>query len=140
MKRILIIAMMLLLTGCTVEINVNEVEEYWDEIDGVEYVNFDVFAGHALYFYEEDGVPYVDYMRYGSGVPVILRKTSEIEFDGNKMYVSFNAYIGDRETTGDQVTFTSDTTLDYTLEYSDGNIVLNDMVFVETDIPCHDGC
>ncbi len=134
MKRMLVLLVVIFLSGCSIEINVQEVEEYWDEIEGVEFANFDVFAGHGLYFYTEAGTPYCKYMKYGSGVPVIFEIDSEIEFVEEKMIIKLPENVLGPWDDGNDGYF------EFELTYDDGNIVWDDMIFVETDITCHDGC
>ena len=130
MKRILVVLLIILLSGCTIDIK--EYDEYWNDIEGKEYYNGDVWAGHSIYFYLDGNIAMCKYMRHGSGIPVLFEMDSEITFEDDYMIVQL------LETT-DFLTSIAEP-VDVILYYEDGDIIWDDMVFEEADITCHDGC
>ena len=130
MKRILVVLLIILLSGCTIDIK--EYNEYWNEIEGKEYANYDVWAGHGLYFYIDGNIAMCKYMNYGSGVPVIFEMDSEVTFEDDYMIVQFFDDLDNPRDDGEIV--------DIILYYEDGNIIWGEMVFEESNITCHDGC
>ena len=62
-----------MLTGCQTKMNL------WEEVVNKEWSNFDIWAGHGLYFHEDNGIKYCTFMVYGSGVPVANYYEAKIE-------------------------------------------------------------
>lgn len=126
MKKIFILILLLLLTGCTNKVN----EELWDEIVNNEYSADNGWAGMGIYFYEEDEIKYCDYMLYGSGVYVAGYETYTVIFEEeNKLLLTLTEAYQQ---------YTSEEYYSITLIYEDGIFKHESSIFEDKDFNAHD--
>lgn len=125
----LLILSIFILSGCEEVAN----DELWNSIVDTEF-GAGNFMGESIYFYEEDSVKYCDFWMSGSGVPAIFFYTSivEIDGDGNVAVDTPTIFLG---TSG----FNDDFILERVIiEYTEGSIYLNDVIYEDFDVNTRD--
>ena len=136
MKKLIAAFLIVLLSGCTISIDETD-KAVWDEINDVEFHNYDVWAGQGLYFYEDNGDQFCKYMKFGSGVPVLFEFDSEVSFTEEG---SLSIMLPDAIIAMDYTENASFNLEEVILQYVTGEILWDEMTYIESDIRCFDGC
>lgn len=121
MKKLMIISVIILFLVSCSDNNI------WDEIKNKEFSNLEEWAGHGLYFFEEDNNNYCTFMIYGSGLPVAFSYTSEVKFDGENIIIEIPINIEE----------TNETT-EVALKYEDGFIIFSGSKYENMEFKMHE--